>query len=62
MTSNINEINIARHLEKFQRVLGETHTPVLALLACVSDIATEIKRSLMAEETLAHNYFYPQKI
>lgn len=26
-----NEINIAKHLEKFQRVLGETKIPVLAM-------------------------------
>jgi hypothetical protein len=55
MTSNINEINITRHLERFQKVLGETGLPILALLTCVSDIAVEIKRSLMSQETLAFN-------
>jgi hypothetical protein len=42
-----------RHLEKFQKVLGETHTPVLVLLTCVSDVATEIKSSLLTEENLS---------
>jgi hypothetical protein len=55
MTSNINEINITRHLERFQKVLGETGIPTLALLTCVSDIAVEIKRSLISQETLAIN-------
>jgi hypothetical protein len=55
MTSNINEINIARYLERFQKVLGETGIPTLAMLTCVSDTAVEIKLSLMSQETLAIN-------
>ena len=53
MASNTNEINITTHLEKFQKVLGETNIPVLALLTCVSDIAVEIRHSLISQEVLA---------
>jgi hypothetical protein len=48
-----NEINIAKHLEKFQRVLGETKIPVLAILSCIPEITVEIKSALMSQENLA---------
>jgi hypothetical protein len=52
-TSTKNEITITQHLEKFEKVLGETRTPMLALMATISDIAVEIKASLMSQEDLA---------
>jgi hypothetical protein len=34
-TSAENEITITEHLEKFQKVLGETQIPILALMATI---------------------------
>lgn len=51
--STKNEITISTHLEKFEKVLGETQIPMLAIMAVVHDIALEIKNSLMTKEELA---------
>lgn len=53
ITSTKNEISITSHLEKFQAVLGATQIPVLAIMATIHDIASEIKASLMLQEDLA---------
>ena len=48
-----NEISITQHLEKFESVLEKTQAPIFAILATASDIAVEIKSSLMSLENLA---------
>jgi hypothetical protein len=48
-----NEIDIAKHLEKFEKILNNTGVPTLAIISCVSDIIMEIRLSLMSQENIA---------
>jgi hypothetical protein len=48
-----NEIAIAKHLEKFEKVLNNTGVPTLAIMSCISDIIMEIRLSLMSQENIA---------
>jgi hypothetical protein len=48
-----NEIDIAKHLEKFEKILNNTGVPTLAIISCVSDIIMEIRLSLMFQENIA---------
>jgi hypothetical protein len=48
-----NEIDIAKHLEKFEKVLNSTRDLTLAITSCIPDIVTEIRSSLMSQENIA---------